>query len=92
MPAESARNASHKQVEDAERKILTHLKKQNEIGLDQLRKASVHLYPDGQRQERVLGSVAYLGRYGEELLTGIASALEVQLDARVAGWDGVRCA
>jgi bacillithiol biosynthesis cysteine-adding enzyme BshC len=91
-PLEGARNASYKQVEDAERKILTHLKKQNEIGLDQLRKASVHLYPDGQRQERVLGGISYLGRYGEELLAGIAAALDVQLDAVVAGWDGVRCA
>ena len=91
-PLESARNASYKQLDDAERKILTHLKKQNEIGLDQLRKASVHLYPDGQRQERVLGGVNYLGRYGGELLNGIAATLDVQLDAAGTGWDGVRCA
>jgi bacillithiol synthase len=91
-PLEGARNASHKQVEDAERKILTHLKKQNEIGLEQLRKASVHLYPEGIRQERVLGSVNYLARYGGDLLSGIAATLDVQLDAAVSGWDGVRCA
>ena len=91
-PLESARNGSYKQLDDAERKILTHLKKQNEIGLDQLRKASVHLYPDGQRQERVLGGVTYLGRYGGELLNGIAATLDVQLDAAGTGWDGVRCA
>ncbi|HSL69982.1 MAG TPA: bacillithiol biosynthesis cysteine-adding enzyme BshC [Longimicrobiales bacterium] len=91
-PLESARNASHKHVEDAERKILNHLKKQNEIGLDQLRKASIHLYPDGERQERVLGTIGYLGRYGDELLAAIAEALDVQLDIAVTGWDGVRCA
>jgi bacillithiol biosynthesis cysteine-adding enzyme BshC len=91
-PLEGARNSSHKQVEDSERKILTHLKKQNEIGLEQLRKASLHLYPEGSRQERVLGSVNYLARYGGDLLSGIAAALDVQLDAAVTGWDGVRCA
>jgi bacillithiol biosynthesis cysteine-adding enzyme BshC len=91
-PLEGARNASHKQLEDAERKILQHLKKQNEIGLEQLRKASTNLFPGGERQERVLGTINYLGRYGEALLTGITEVLNLQIDAVVEGWDGVRCA
>ena len=91
-PLESARNMSHKHVEDAERKILSHLKKHNEIGLEQLRKAAVNLYPEGEPQERVLGTVTYLAKYGPAVLQGIASAIELQIDAEVAGWDGVRCA
>src|SRR5262245_45318890 len=70
-PLESARNASHKHIEDAERKILQHLKKQNEIGLEQLRKASANLFPDGEQQERVIGLSNYLGRYGRTLLGAI---------------------
>ncbi len=91
-PLEGARNSSHKHLEDAERKILQHLKKQNEIGLEQVRKASTNLFPNGERQERVLGTINYLARYGESLLTGIMDALDLQIDAVVEGWDGVRCA
>jgi bacillithiol synthase len=91
-PLESARNASHKHIEDAERKILHHLKKQNEIGLEQLRKASTNLFPEGEPQERVIGLINYLGRYGRALLGAIHDAVEIQFDERVEGWDGVRCA
>lgn len=91
-PLESARNMSHKHVEDAERKILSHLKKHNEIGLDQLRKAAVNLFPEGAPQERVIGTVNYLARYGPVLLQGMAAALKLEIDADVPGWDGVRCA
>jgi uncharacterized protein YllA (UPF0747 family) len=91
-PLESARNAGHKQADDVERKILGHLKKQNEIGLEQLRKASASLFPNGERQERAIGTINYLGRYGPALLAGILDAVEVQIDAEIEGWDGVRCA
>lgn len=90
-PLESARNSGHKQVEDAERKILSHLKKQQQTSVEQLQKASVHLYPDSQPQERVIGMVSYLARYGPAFLTGIAQAIEVEIDRKAEGWDGVRC-
>jgi bacillithiol biosynthesis cysteine-adding enzyme BshC len=90
-PLEGARNASHKQVEDAERKILSHLKKQQAISTEQLQKASSNLFPDGQRQERVFGIVNYLARYGSAMLSAIALALDLQIDRDVPGWDGVRC-
>jgi bacillithiol biosynthesis cysteine-adding enzyme BshC len=91
-PLESARNAGYKQVEDAERKILSHLKKQQQTSSEQLQKASVHLFPDGNLQERVVGAVSYLARYGPDLLTGIARALEVRIGRdEPEGWDGVRC-
>jgi bacillithiol synthase len=91
-PLESARNAGLKQVDDMERKILGHLKKQNEIGLEQLRKASTNLFPNGERQERGIGTINYLGRYGPSLLNGILDAVDIQINAAVEGWDGVRCA
>lgn len=78
-PLEGARNASHKQVEDAERKILSHLKKRNEVSLEQLRKAAVHLYPNGARQERVVNFAAYQARYGPELLSAIYRCMELTL-------------
>ena len=90
-PLEGARNASHKQVEDAERKILSHLKKQQAVSTEQLQKASSNLFPDGQRQERVFGIVNYLARYGSAMLSAIAMALDLQIDRDVPGWDGVRC-
>jgi bacillithiol synthase len=90
-PLESARNASHKQVEDAERKILSHLKKQQAISIEQLQKASSNLFPEGQRQERVFGAVNYLARYGGALLSAVLVALDLQIERDVPGWDGVRC-
>ncbi len=37
----------------------------------QLEKAAVHLYPNGQPQERVLNPYQYLIRYGKALLDEI---------------------
>lgn len=78
-PLEGARNASHKQAEDAERKILSHLKKRNEVALEQLRKATVHLYPNGARQERVINFAAYQARYGPELIPAIYRCMRLDL-------------
>jgi len=78
-PLEGARNASHKQVDDVERKILSHLKKRNEVALEQLRKAAVHLYPNGARQERVVNFAAYQARYGPELIAAIYRCMELAL-------------
>ena len=91
-PLESARNASYKQLDDGQRKILAHLKKQNEVHLTQLRKAAVNLYPDGVPQERVLSLLPYEARYGEALLRTIYEAIEPVLLSDTPVWGGEPCA
>lgn len=70
-PLENARNASHKALADAEKKIVSHLKKKNEIGIEQLRKASANLYPGGKAQERGLNVLSYLARHGPGFIDAV---------------------
>lgn len=90
-PLDNLRNASHKALSDAEKKIVSHLKKKNAIGIDQLRKASVNLYPDGKPQERALSAVSYLARHGTAFIDAVASELAVDLDQHAGAWQGVAC-
>jgi bacillithiol biosynthesis cysteine-adding enzyme BshC len=89
-PLTTARNNSLAQLNDSEKKITAHLRQRNEILVEQLRKAAVNLYPDGDAQERVLNPLPYLARYGPELVRSMAAA--VQLEPRtVASWSGPEC-
>lgn len=85
------RNQSLGQVENAEKKILSHLKKRGEIEIDQLRKAAANLYPGGAPQERVLNIFPLLARYGPGLLRDLAGVMQVAPDRSMAGWSGVDC-
>ena len=78
-PVTHARNASFAAFQDAERKILQGLKRQNEIALGQLEKAQLHLFPEGNPQERVLNPFYYLFRYGNPFLAAVVHAIEVDL-------------
>ena len=80
-PLQKARNAGHVQLSEAEKKIAQHLKMQSDLGLDQLEKARVNLYPNGQPQERVLNVFPYLMRFGVSMLAAVAERMEVVLDA-----------
>lgn len=90
-PLENARNASHKALADAEKKLVSHLKKKNEIGIEQLRKASVNLYPNGQTQERALSGVSYLARYGPAFIDALSAEIGLQIDRQAPDWQGVAC-
>ena len=90
-PLESARNASHKALADVEKKIVSHLKKKNEVGIDQLRRASINLYPEGHPQERMISAISYLARYGPSFIDALAESIEIGLDGRAAEWQGVAC-
>lgn len=79
-PLQTARNASHKQLAEAEKRIAQTLRKQNALGLEQLEKAQVNLFPLGKPQERVLNVYPYLIRYGRGLLREIAEAMQVRLE------------
>ncbi len=52
-----ARNTAFSAFDEAERKILQALKRENEIALDQLGKAQRHLFPFGKPQERILNAI-----------------------------------
>jgi bacillithiol biosynthesis cysteine-adding enzyme BshC len=88
---EGLRNSALSQTDAAEKKIASHLKKKNEVELEQVRKASVNLYPEGSPQERILNPLPFLARYGTELLLELLAALEPPIHSPAAGWTGLRC-
>lgn len=67
-PIDSARNAAQGAVAEIEKRLVAHLKKQNEILLQQLDKARRNLFPLGRPQERVLNVATYTVRYGPAFL------------------------
>jgi uncharacterized protein YllA (UPF0747 family) len=73
-PVEGARNQAFKSLEDVERKVVQALKRRNDMTLEQLEKAAVHLFPGGGPQERVLNLFYYTARYGRGLLDDLLEA------------------
>jgi uncharacterized protein YllA (UPF0747 family) len=67
-PVESAQNAAETALRDLERRIVSHLKQQNQILVQQVAKARHNLFPLGQHQERVFSVAPYLVRYGPAFL------------------------
>jgi len=78
-PVGHARNTAFAAFDEAERKILQALKRQNEIALDQLEKAQRHLFPLGKPQERTFNAFYYLTRYGPELIPNLLGEFDVAL-------------
>lgn len=78
-PVSHARSAAFQAFEEAERKILHSVKRENEIALGQLEKAQLHLFPAGKPQERVLNPFYYLFRYGDPFLDRLVEEFEVDL-------------
>lgn len=75
-PVTHARNAAFGELDRVEKKIVHALKEQNEIALQQLQKAQLHVFPDGKPQERVLNVFYYLFRYGGDLLSALLSRFD----------------
>lgn len=63
-PVDAARHQALKGTHDVEKRLVSHLKQQNEILLQQLAKARHNLFPLGKPQERVFTAAPYLIRYG----------------------------
>ena len=78
-PVNHARNTAFAAFDEAERKILQALKRENEIALDQLEKAQRHLFPLGKPQERCLNAFYYITRYGPDLISSLLNEFEVAL-------------
>lgn len=79
-PVTHARNAAFAAFDEAERKILQAVKRENEIALEQLAKAQNHLFPLGKPQERITNPLYYLARYGPELIDALLERFDVDLD------------
>jgi bacillithiol biosynthesis cysteine-adding enzyme BshC len=73
-------NQFYAALDEVERKIVQAVKRESEIGLAQLEKAQVHLYPMGKPAERVQSPFYYLTRYGGTVLDTIHERLGVNLD------------
>jgi bacillithiol biosynthesis cysteine-adding enzyme BshC len=67
-PVESAQHAAETGLRDLEKRIVSHLKRQNETLVQQVAKARHNLFPLGRPQERVLTAATYLVRYGPAFL------------------------
>ncbi len=80
-PVTHARNAAMAAFEEAEKRILQAVKRQNEIALSQLEKAQVHLYPNGKPQERVLNVFYYLARFGGDLIEALLGSFRIEMPA-----------
>ena len=83
-PVTNARNTAFAAFDDAERKILQALKRENEIAVEQLGKAQRHLFPFGKPQERSINAFYYLCRYGPELVSAVAEEFNVALGTHSA--------
>ncbi len=77
-----ARNAGLAALGGLERKIVRAAKRRRETARSQIAKARVHLWPADEPQERVLGPLQYLTRYGPDF---VASAFEA---VRGLSWTG----
>jgi bacillithiol biosynthesis cysteine-adding enzyme BshC len=65
---QSARNSALSELTGLEKRIVSHLKKQNKIVVQQIVKARNNLFPGGQPQERMFTIAPYLVRYGPRFL------------------------
>jgi bacillithiol biosynthesis cysteine-adding enzyme BshC len=65
---QSTRNSALADADGLEKRLVTHLKKKNEIVVQQVAKARSSLFPHGKPQERLYNLVAYLVRYGPAFL------------------------
>lgn len=72
----SHRNAALAGVNDIEKRIITRLKKQHEILVQQIAKARHNLFPHGRPQERVFNVLPYLVRYGMEFVEAALGACD----------------
>jgi bacillithiol biosynthesis cysteine-adding enzyme BshC len=85
------RNGALNALEDAERKVASHLRKRKETELAQLGRAAVSLAPEGSPQERVLNVLPFLARYGPDLIRDMKASLSVELGPPATAWTGVHC-
>jgi bacillithiol synthase len=78
-PVQQVGSQAFAALDDLEKKIVQAVKRESEIGLAQLEKAQVHLYPLGKPAERVQSPFYYLSRYGGAVLDAMYDRFAVNL-------------
>lgn len=78
-PVQQVGSQAYAALDDLEKKIVQAVKRESEIGLAQLEKAQVHLYPLGKPAERVQSPFYYLSRYGGAVLDALYDRFELKL-------------
>jgi bacillithiol biosynthesis cysteine-adding enzyme BshC len=63
-------------TQDAERKLVQHLKKRQETELSQLGRVRTAILPGGKPQERALTLAPFLARFGRDLLAELSSEMD----------------
>lgn len=86
-PVESAKHSALADLSDIEKRLVGHLKQQNDILVSQLAKARNSLFPLGKPQERVLNVSPFLIRYGPAFVQDALAACESHVNglATVSG-------
>jgi len=80
-PIGHARGAAFEAFAEAERKILQAVKREQEIALQQVEKARLHLYPGGKPQERMMNVSYYLARFGAPFVQEVYDEMSAALPA-----------
>lgn len=80
-PIGHARGAAFEAFADAEKKILQAVKREQEIALQQIEKARLHLYPNGVPQERAMNVTYYLARFGASFVQSVYDEMDAALPA-----------
>jgi bacillithiol synthase len=78
-PVQQTGGQAYAALDDLEKRVLQAVKRESEIGLAQLEKAQVHLYPLGKPAERVQSPFYYLSRYGGAVLDALYDRFAVNL-------------
>lgn len=82
-PISHARSVVFDALGDLEKKIVQAAKRENEIALQQLEKARLHLFPDEAPQERRINPFYYVFRYGDRFLREVQGAVGPSLPSPV---------
>jgi len=77
-PIRNLANQATTGTQDAEKKLVNHLKKRQEVETQQIGRARELVFPLGRPQERVHTLAPWLARYGPSLL--------LELEATIEGW------
>jgi uncharacterized protein YllA (UPF0747 family) len=84
-PVQGTKHQAVAGLRDVEKKLVQHLKRRREIELSQIAKARTIVFPDNNRQERVLTVAPFLARYGPGLIAELGEAIESWYAAALEG-------
>lgn len=79
-----ARNTGLAALSVLEKKIVRAVKRRSETTWRQIAKARVHLWPAGKPQDRILGPLQYLMRYGRDFVSMALGETRVELDSETS--------